>query len=84
MTATQYNIWVEETDITHFDSIIESFTNKSTCVEMLVSNVLAQYTILLTEEELLLLRLSYKNFHTIHADNDPNHIILILSNDDNA
>ena len=82
MTHTRHRIWVEYEDAPRLESIIEGLTTRNIAVEVLVRNVLVQYELLLTQEELTLLKLSFRYFKIMDVEIDTDTRIVILGNDD--
>lgn len=82
MTDTLHRIWVEYEDVPHLESIIHGFTTRNIAVEVLVRNILVQYELLLTQEELTLLKLSYGYYKIATIDNSTIIPIIILGNND--
>lgn len=65
-----YRIWVEIEDVERFEEVTQGFNKQNTYIEAVIPNVLLQFDILLTQEELLLLTLSFKALDAIAIEDD--------------
>ena len=82
MTHTLHRIWVEYNNVAQLESILHGLTTRNIAVEVLVHSVLVQYELLLTQEELTLLKLSFRYFKIMDVEIDTDTRIVILGNDD--
>ena len=82
MTDTLHRIWVEYNDVHRLESIIEGLTTRNIAVEVLVCNILVQYELLLAQEELALLKLSFGYYKIATIDDSTIIPIIILGNND--
>ena len=69
-TPLLYRIWVEIEDVERFEQVTQGFNKQNTYIEAVIPNVLLQFDILLTQEELLLLTLSFKALDAIRIEDD--------------
>ena len=65
-----YRIWVEIEDVARFEQLTKGFNKQNTYIEAVIPNVLLQFDILLTQEELLLLTLSFKSLDAMRIEMD--------------
>jgi hypothetical protein len=80
MNTTLYRIWVDHIEQERFESITKGFITQNIHIEAVIPNVLVQYDILLTQEELLLLTLSFKNLEAMRIEkDDSSNVIYVLS-----
>ena len=70
MNTQLYRIWVGIEDDDRFNSITQGFNKQITHIEAIIPNVLLQYDILLTQEELLLLTLSFRSLDAMRIEDD--------------
>ena len=69
-TPLLYRIWVEIEDVERFEQVTQGFNKQNTYIEAIIPDVLRQFDILLTQEELLLLTLSFKALDAIRIEDD--------------
>ena len=69
-TTKLYRIWIDHHEQDRFESITQDFVTKDIHIEAVIPDVLIQYDILLTEDELLVLSLSFKSIETMRIDPD--------------
>ena len=65
-----YRIWVEIKDVDRFNAVTQGFNKQNTYIEAIIPDVLLQFDILLTEEELLLLTLSFHSLDAMRIEDD--------------
>ena len=65
-----YRIWVEIEDVERFEQVTQGFNKQNTYIEAIIPDVLLQFDILLTQEELLLLTLSFKALDAMRIEDD--------------
>ena len=65
-----YRIWIDHAEQDRFELITEDFITNDIHIEAVIPDLLIQYDILLTEEELLVLSLSFKSIETMRIDPD--------------
>lgn len=65
-----YRIWVEIKDVDRFNEVTKGFNKQNTYIEAIIPDVLLQFDILLTEEELLLLTLSFHSLDAMRIEDD--------------
>ena len=65
-----YRIWVEIEDVERFEQVTQGFNKQNTYIEAVIPDVLLQFDILLTQEELLLLTLSFKTLDAMRIEDD--------------
>ena len=65
-----YRIWVEIKDVDRFNAVTQGFNKQNTYIEAVIPDVLLQFDILLTQEELLLLTLSFKALDAMRIEDD--------------
>jgi hypothetical protein len=65
-----YRIWVEIKDVERFNEVTQGFNKQNTYIEAVIPNVLLQFDILLTQEELLLLTLSFHSLDAMRIEDD--------------
>ena len=70
MNTQLYRIWVEIEDVERFTEVTQGFNKQNTYIEAVIPNVLLQFDILLTQEELLLLTLSFNSLDAMRIEDD--------------
>jgi hypothetical protein len=80
MNTTLYRIWINHSEQDRFENITKGFITQNIHIEAVIPDVLIQYDILLTQEELLLLTLSFKSLEALSIEKDDNsNVIYVLS-----
>ena len=70
MNTQLYRIWVEIDDVEHFTQVTQTFNKQDTFIEAIIPNVLLQFDIRLSQDELLFLKLSFNSVDAMRITDD--------------